>query len=104
MPKKVFVSGCFNLLHSGHIQFLRDAAKFGDVYVALGSDRTVYELKGRPPVTPEQERLFMLKSVSFVKDAFISRSPGILDFLPELNTVHPDIFVVNEDGNTSDKK
>ena len=104
MPKKVFVSGCFDLLHSGHIAFLQEAAQFGDVYVALGSDKTVYELKGRPPVTTEQERLYMLKSVSFVKDAFISRGSGILDFLPELDAVQPDIFVVNEDGNTPDKK
>lgn len=104
MPKKVFVSGCFDLLHSGHIAFLQEAAQFGEVYVALGSDKTVFELKGRPPITTEQERLFMLKAVSFVKDAFISRGSGILDFLPELDTVQPDIFVVNEDGNTPDKK
>ena len=36
MPKKVFVSGCFDLLHSGHIAFLEEAAKYGDLYVAPG--------------------------------------------------------------------
>ena len=49
--KKVFVSGCFDMLHSGHIRFLEKAAAYGDVYVAIGSDRTVADLKGRAPVT-----------------------------------------------------
>ncbi len=40
MAKKVLVSGFFDLLHSGHIAFFREAANYGDVYVALGSDKT----------------------------------------------------------------
>lgn len=104
MPKKVFVSGCFDLLHSGHIAFLREAASYGDLYVALGSDKTVYNLKGRLPVNSEQERLYMMKAVSFVKDALISRGSGMLDFLPELDEIKPDLFIVNEDGNTPDKQ
>lgn len=102
--KKVMVSGCYDLLHSGHIAFFKAAAEFGDLYVALGSDRTVYELKGRPPVNSEQERLFMVKSVSYVKDAFISRGSGLLDFVDEFKALKPDIFVVNEDGHTPDKQ
>src|SRR5688572_30488854 len=50
MPKRVFVSGCFDMLHSGHVAFLQTAASYGDLYVALGSDATVYGLKGRLPV------------------------------------------------------
>lgn len=102
--KKVMVSGCYDLLHSGHIAFFKAAAELGDLYVALGSDRTVYELKGRPPVNSEQERLFMVKSVSYVKDAFISRGSGLLDFVDEFKALKPDIFVVNEDGHTPDKQ
>jgi len=102
--KKVFVSGCFDLLHSGHIAFLQEAARFGDLYVALGSDRTVYELKGRRPINSEAERLYMMKAVSWVKDAFISDGSGMLDFLPVLDEVKPDIFIVNSDGNTPDKQ
>ncbi len=103
MPKKVFVSGCFDLLHSGHIAFLQEAASYGDLYVALGSDKTVYDLKGRVPLNSDQERLYMMRAVSFVKDAFISRGSGMLDFLEELDEIKPDIFIVNEDGNTPDK-
>jgi cytidyltransferase-like protein len=104
MPKKVFVSGFFDLLHSGHIEFLRQAAQFGDLYVAIGSDQTVFELKGRPPVNTENERLFMVKSVSFVKEAFVSHGSGMLDFADELRRVQPDMLVVNEDGNVPEKR
>ncbi|MFN2284231.1 MAG: adenylyltransferase/cytidyltransferase family protein, partial [Anaerolineae bacterium] len=104
MVKKVFVSGCFDLLHSGHVEFFKEAASYGDLYVALGSDRTVNDLKGRPPINTESERLFMVQSVSWVKEAFISQGSGILDFVEELKAIQPDIFVVNEEGNTPDKR
>ena len=104
MTKKVFVSGCYDMLHSGHVEFFRQAGEYGDLYVALGSDKTVYDLKGRAPVNTEDERLFMVRSVSFVKEAFISQGSGILDFERELREMRPDVFVVNEDGNTPEKR
>ncbi|NOZ70955.1 MAG: adenylyltransferase/cytidyltransferase family protein [Chloroflexi bacterium] len=105
MPKKVFVSGCFDLLHSGHVEFFQSAAAYGDeLYVALGSDKTVYDLKGRPPINTEEERRFMVQNVACVHKAFVSQGSGYLDFEPELRAIHPDVFVVNEDGNTPDKR
>ena len=104
MSQKVFVSGCYDLLHSGHVAFFEEAAEFGDLYVALGSDKTVYDLKGRAPVNSEKERLYMVQSVKCVKDAFISQGSGMLDFLAEFQAIQPDIFIVNEDGNTPDKE
>ena len=104
MPKKVFVSGCFDLLHSGHVAFFQEAAQFGDLFVALGSDKTVFDLKGRVPVNSEAERLFMVKSVACVKEAFISKGSGMLDFLGELDEIKPDFFIVNEDGNIPEKR
>lgn len=98
MTKKVFVSGCFDLLHSGHVAFLEEAAQYGDLYVALGSDKTVYDLKGRVPVNNEDERLYMMQALSFVKQAFISQGSGMLDFLEEFKAIQPDVFLVNEDG------
>ena len=104
MPKKVFVSGCYDLLHSGHIAFFKEAAQYGDLYVAIGSDQTVFDLKGRVPVNSEEERLYMVQAVSYVKKAFISKGSGMLDFIEELKEIQPDIFIVNEDGNTPDKQ
>ncbi len=104
MSKKVFVSGCYDMLHSGHVAFFQSAAAYGDLYVALGSDQTVYDLKGRLPINNEQERLYMVKSVNCVTDAFVSAGSGILDFEHELREMKPDIFVVNADGNTPQKE
>ncbi len=101
--KKVFVSGCFDLLHSGHIRFFEEAATFGDVYVGLGSDRTVAELKGRPPINTQEERKYMVEAVRHVKACFINNGSGILDFAGRLEEILPDVFVVNQDGHTSAK-
>lgn len=101
---KVFVSGCFDMLHSGHVEFLQRAAAYGDLTVALGADQTVFALKGRPPVNSEEERRFMVQSVGCVQQALISRGSGYLDFEPELRELRPDLFVVNEDGNTPAKR
>ena len=104
MTKQVFVSGCYDLLHSGHVMFFQKASEYGDLTVALGSDKTVYELKGHTPINSEQERLYMVKAVSNVKDAFISSGSGLLDFELELRQRLPDIFIVNADGNTPQKR
>ncbi len=104
MTKKVFVSGCFDMLHSGHVAFLEQAATYGDLYVALGSDATVYDLKGRTPVNSEQERQYMVQSLACVTQALISSGSGMLDFEHELRQMMPDKFVVNEDGNIPQKE
>ena len=104
MTTKVFISGCFDLLHSGHIQFFQTASTYGDLYVAIGGDKTVFDLKGRLPVNNEQERLYMIQSISCIKKAFISSGSGILDFKKELIETKPDIFIVNEEGNIPEKE
>jgi cytidyltransferase-like protein len=104
MRKKVFASGVFDLLHSGHIAFLKEAAGFGDLYLGIGSDKTVFDLKGHNPVNSEDERLFMLEALSCVHKVKINRGTGILDFFEDMKELQPDIFVVNEDGNTPEKE
>jgi cytidyltransferase-like protein len=104
MTKKVFVSGCYDMLHSGHVEFFREAATYGELYVALGSDKTVFDLKGRLPVNNEQERLFMVQAVSYVKQAFISQGSGMLDFEVELRDIRPNYLIVNGDGNLPEKR
>ena len=104
MNKKILVSGCFDLLHSGHVAFLKEAASLGQLYVCIGSDETVYELKGRYPVNSQDERKYMLEELACVHAVRVSRGSGILDFVPELDDVRPDLFFVNEDGHTPDKE
>ena len=101
---KVFVSGCYDLLHSGHVEFFRQAAAYGDLYVGIGSDATIQEYKHHKTVYNEQERLFMVRSIRYVKDACINAGSGVLDFLPTLDILKPDILVVNSDGGSEDKR
>lgn len=101
---KVFVSGCYDLLHSGHVEFFRQAAAYGDLYVGIGSDATILEYKHHKTVYSEQERLFMVKSIRYVKDAFINEGHGVMDFVPTVEALKPDVFVVNEDGSSEEKE
>ena len=102
--KKVFVSGCYDLLHSGHVEFFKQAAQFGDLYVGIGSDKTIAALKGHKTMYSEQERLFMVRAIRYVKEAYINQGDGYLDFLPTLDLVMPDCLVVNEDGDREEKR
>ena len=104
MSKKVFVSGCYDLLHSGHVEFFKQASQFGDVYVGIGSDATYLEYKHRKPMFPQEERLFMVKSIKYVTEAFVNEGSGVIDFLPTLDRVKPDVFVVNAEGGSDEKR
>jgi len=98
MNKKVFVSGCFDMLHSGHIAFFKEAAKYGDLYVGIGSDLTIEKLKGRKTINSEKERIYIIDSIKYVKEVFVNVGSGILDFKENIKKLKPDFFVVNEDG------
>lgn len=102
--KKVFVSGCYDMLHSGHVAFFEEAATLGDLYVGIGSDKTINELKARKTINNDQERLYMVKALKTVKDAWINQGSGIIDFLDEITILQPDIFFVNADGHSSIKE
>lgn len=103
MNPKVFISGCYDMLHSGHVAFFEEAAQHGDVYVGIGSDTTIQQLKGRPSVNTDKERLFMVHAIKHIKKAWINSGSGLLDFEKEIHALKPDIFFVNEDGYTPDK-
>lgn len=100
----VLVSGCFDLLHPGHVAFLRDAAAYGELHVRIGTDANVALLKGNPPTLSQDERAYMLSNLRCVHDAQVASGTGILDFEPDLIQLQPDTFVVNHDGHTAEKQ
>lgn len=102
--KKVFVSGCYDMLHSGHVAFFEEAATYGDLYVGIGSDKTVNDLKARKTFNNEQERLYMVKALKAVKDAWVNSGSGLIDFMDEIKALKPDIFFVNNDGHSALKE
>lgn len=101
---RVFVSGCYDMLHSGHVAFFRQAAQYGNLYVGIGSDATIYGLKGRKAIYSEQERLYMVKSIRYVTDACVNEGSGMMDFITSVDRFCPNIFVVNEDGSSPQKE
>lgn len=67
----VFTNGCFDILHVGHVRYLREAKKLGDILVlALNSDASVRAIKGeKRPLVPEEERadiMAALESIDYV--------------------------------------
>ena len=72
--------------------------------MGIGSDATILEYKHHKTVYSEQERLFMVKSIRYVKDVFINAGSGIMDFVPTVEAIKPDILVVNSDGGNEDKR
>ena len=101
---KVFISGCYDLLHGGHIVFFKTASAYGDLYVSVGRDENLFNLKGKRPVFSEEERLYIVRSIRYVHEAFLAGGMGMLDFEPDLKIIKPDIFIVNHDGHTSAKE
>lgn len=66
--KIVFTNGCFDILHLGHIRYLKKAKKLGDVLiVGLNSDKSVKKLKGKKrPITKDVARAEIIASLDFV--------------------------------------
>ena len=102
--KKVMVSGCFDLLHAGHIEFLKSASSYGNVHVFIGSDSNIKKLKNHEASFNQNERLFILQSIKYVFKAEISSGEGYLDFSEDLKKLKPDFFIVNEDGDRDEKR
>ena len=101
---KVFVSGCYDMLHSGHVRFFEEAAAYGDLYVGIGNDENILTLKNRRTANDERERLYMVKAIRFVKDAWINSGTGKMDFVSEVDALKPDVFFVNRDGWSEEKE
>lgn len=103
--RKVFVTGCFDWFHTGHIRFFEEAAGYGDLYVIIGHDKNLEKLKGSGhPMFPENERKYMAGSIRFIKQALISTGHGWMDAEPEIERIKPDVYVVNEDGDKDIKR
>lgn len=66
--KIVFTNGCFDILHRGHLLYLIECKKKGDILiVAVNSDNSIKKLKGdKRPINKLEDRLFFLASLSFV--------------------------------------
>jgi len=94
--KIVFTNGCYDLLHLGHIYYLKRAKKKGDILIlGLNSDSSMRKLKGNGrPLIPEKNRAEILSAVEFVDYVIIfdENTPGRL-----IREISPDILVKGGD-------
>jgi len=103
--KKVLVTGCFDWLHTGHVRFFEEVSELGALYVVVGHDKNIRELKGEGhPLFPEEERRYLVGSVRFVTQALVSTGHGWLDAEPEIRRIRPDIYALNEEGDKPVKR
>ncbi len=102
--KKVVVTGCYDWLHSGHVRFFEEASAFGKLYVVVGNDANVRNLKGEGhPLFSQDLRRYMVGSIRYVHQALITTGWGWMDAEPDIALIHPDIYLVNEDGDRPEK-
>lgn len=92
----VMAGGCFDLLHIGHVTYLKQARALGDyLFVALNSDASIRKLKGEArPVVPESERAQMLAALRSVDGVVVFGGDSALDLVQALQ---PDFFVKGAD-------
>ena len=95
MGLKVYTGGTFDLLHSGHVNFLRRCSEIGEVTVALNTDEFIAAYKGRTPVMTYQEREAVLLGLRYVSN--VVPNVGGADSRISIDLVSPDFIVIGSD-------
>ena len=94
--KIVFTNGCFDLLHKGHRDLIKQSSSFGDILiVGLNSDKSVKRLKGKyRPIQNEIDRKNALLNNAYVNEVYIFDDDTPLELI---NLIKPDILVKGGD-------
>lgn len=97
--KKVFVSGCYDIIHAGHIQFFEEARALGDhLIVSFASADVLWIHKRRKPSIPDEHKKALLEGLRVVNTVVIgdSHEEG-LDFREHFLRLRPDVLAVTDD-------
>ncbi len=93
---RVLVGGVFDLLHVGHIHFLKQARELGDeLVVIVANDETVRKNKRREPINSAEDRAEVLRALKYVDEVYIG-APGGIDF-KLVKKIDPDVVAVGPD-------
>lgn len=99
MATKIFVSGFYDIIHAGHIQFFREARSLGDfLIVSFASEQVLWKSKRRKPSIPDGHKKVILESLCMVDKVVCGEhlEPG-MDFEHVFLKERPDILAVTED-------
>jgi len=104
--KKVFVSGCYDVLHAGHVTFFQAAKALGDhLIVCFANDEVLRLAKNRKPSMRQDYKKILISSLQVV-DQVVSSSniDPVFDFIDHLHALKPDVWVVTDDDQHIEKK
>jgi len=107
VKKKILVGGCFDILHFGHIHFLKKAKSKGDyLIIALESDENTKKLKGPTrPIHTQKQRREILLSLNFVdKVISLPEMKSDADYKKLVARIKPDIIAITQGDNIKNKK
>lgn len=105
--KKVFVSGCYDILHGGHVEFFEQARALGDyLIVSFASDEVLKKFKGREASIPEDHKRKLLEGLKAVDMVVMGTNTDdpIFDFRDHFLRLKPDILVSTTDDRHAEKK
>ncbi|TNE80020.1 MAG: D-glycero-beta-D-manno-heptose 1-phosphate adenylyltransferase [Bacteroidetes bacterium] len=94
--KIVFTNGCFDILHKGHVDYLKRAAELGTkLMIGVNSDASVSAIKGpKRPVQDEDSRMYLLAALEFVNAVVLFNDPTPINLIRK---VRPDVLVKGAD-------
>ena len=94
--------GSFDILHEGHLHYLKEAKKYADyLTVIVARDSNIIKFKGKKPINDENKRLKKIKKLKFVNKAVLGNKDDILKVLEEFK---PDFICLGYDQKTVDEK
>ncbi|MGQ9569965.1 MAG: D-glycero-beta-D-manno-heptose 1-phosphate adenylyltransferase [Thermodesulfovibrionales bacterium] len=93
--KIVFTNGCFDIIHAGHVRYLREAKRLGDILVVgLNSDNSVSKIKSSRPINPQNHRAEVLSSLEMVDYVVIFNEETPYELI---KLIRPDVLVKGGD-------
>jgi cytidyltransferase-like protein len=97
--KKVFVSGCYDILHAGHLQFFEEARALGDyLIVSFASAEVLWHHKRRKPSIPDDHKRALLQGLRMIDEVIVTQGHKEgLDFEEDFIRIQPDFLIVTED-------
>lgn len=104
--KKVFVSGCYDILHAGHLQFFEEARALGDyLIVSFASAEVLWHHKRRKPSIPDDHKRALLQGLRMIDEVIVTQGHKEgLDFEEDFLRIQPDYLIVTEDDKYGDLK
>lgn len=95
--KKIWINGCFDILHRGHLELFKYAKSLdGEVVVGIDSDLRVKDLKGDArPINNQEDRMFFLESIKYVDKVVIFNDENELS--NNIRKINPDVMIVGSD-------